>query len=171
VAGMADRIVSVHFSSKKPDWGTPQAFFDELNERFKFDRDVCASPENAKCERFWTKQDDALTKDWEGYCYMNPPYGREIGAWIQKAYDSAQSGKATVVCLLPSRTDTRWWHDFVMRADTLWFIKGRLKFEGATNAAPFPSVVAIFGNYPKHHWGWRSYPDGVMAHLESRYDV
>ena len=81
---------------------------------------------------------------------MNPPYGREIPKWVEKAYESAKSGEATVVCLLPSRTDTKWWHDHVMKADTIRFIKGRLKFDGHKNSAPFPSVIAIFGNYPKY---------------------
>ena len=164
--------MSIHFSSQKNDWGTPASFFDELSQRFQgFDWDVCASKDNAKCKNYWTKEDDALSKTWKGYCWMNPPYGRQIGHWVKKAYESAQSGDATVVCLIPSRTDTRWWHEFVMRADTVWFIKGRLKFQGAQNAAPFPSALAIFGKYPNYQWGWRSYPNGVVANLENRYDV
>ena len=149
--------MSVHFSSKKDDWGTPTAFFDRLNDRFKFDRDVCASPENAKCVNYWTVEDDALSQTRKGYCWMNPPYGRQIGEWVKKAYDSAQSGEATVVCLIPSRTDTKWWHDYVMKADTLWFVRGRLRFHGAPNSAPFPSAVAVFGNYPSYQWGVFSY--------------
>ena len=150
--------MSVHFSSKKDDWGTPTAFFNELNQRFQgFDRDVCASAHNAKCKKFWTVEDDALSKTWKGYCWMNPPYGRQIRHWVKKAYESAESGEATVVCLLPSRTDTTWWHDYVMKAETLWFIRGRLKFEGAQNAAPFPSVIAIFGSYPNAQHGKFSY--------------
>jgi phage N-6-adenine-methyltransferase len=149
---------SVHFRSEKDDWGTPTAFFDELSQRFQgFDWDVCASDHNAKCKNYWTKEDDALSKTWTGYCWMNPPYGRQIGHWVKKAYESAESGEATVVCLLPSRTDTKWWHEYVMKADTLWFIKGRLKFEGALNSAPFPSVIAVFGNYPGYQWGKSSY--------------
>ena len=150
--------MSVHFSSRKDDWGTPQSLFDELSQRFQgFDRDVCASDHNAKCKNYWTKEDDALSKTWTGYCWMNPPYGRQIGHWVKKAYESAESGEATVVCLLPSRTDTKWWHEYVMKADTLWFIKGRLKCEGALNSAPFPSVIAVFGNYPGYQWGKSSY--------------
>ncbi|MAK51090.1 DNA N-6-adenine-methyltransferase [Marinobacter sp.] len=149
---------SVHFRSEKDDWGTPTAFFDRLERRFQgFDRDVCASDHNAKCKNYWTKEDDALSKTWTGYCWMNPPYGRQIGEWVKKAYESADSGEATVVCLLPSRTDTKWWHEYVMRADTLWFVKGRLKFEGAPNSAPFPSVVAVFGVYPNYMPGRFSY--------------
>ena len=163
--------MSVHFSSQKNDWGTPPDLFDKLNKEFQFDIDVCASPENAKCEKFWTKEDDALSQTWTGYCYMNPPYGREIGKWIQKAYESARSGEATVVCLLPSRTDTKWWHKYIMKADTVRFIKGRLKFSGHKNSAPFPSVIVIFGKYPQYQWGWESYPDGVVASLDHRYDI
>ena len=162
---------SVHFMSKKDDWETPQDLFNKLNAEFNFDIDVCASKENAKCERYYSEEDDALSKEWKGYCFMNPPYGRKISRWIEKAYESARSGEATVVCLLPSRTDTKWWHTYIMKADTVRFIKGRLKFEGAKNSAPFPSAIVIFGKYPKYQWGWESYPDGVVASLEHRYDI
>jgi len=134
---------SVHFSSARSNWSTPQAFFDELNKEFNFTRDVCAEPHTARCERFWTREDDALSKEWEGVCYMNPPYGREITKWIKKAYDSSRSG-ATVVCLIPSRTDTKWWHQYVMHADEIRFIQGRLKFDGHKNSAPFPSAISVF---------------------------
>lgn len=139
--------------SERGDWGTPQWLFDTLNTEFAFDRDVCASEGNAKCAQYFTKAQDALKQTWTGYCWMNPPYGRQIGRWVEKAYQSAQTGEATVVCLLPSRTDTRWWHDYVMKADTVRLIQGRLKFEGAENSAPFPSAIVIFGNYPKYQYG------------------
>lgn len=133
---------SVHFSSKTDDWYTPQDFYDEWDEKFNFTLDVCASKENAKCGKFFTKEQDGLSQKWEGVCWMNPPYGREIGKWMEKAYQSSLDG-ATVVCLVPSRTDTRWWHDYAMKGD-ITFIKGRLRFGGAKNSAPFPSAVVVF---------------------------
>ena len=133
---------NVHFSSKTDLWATPQDFFDKLHAEFDFNLDVCATPENAKCARYFTKLDDGLAQDWRGVVWMNPPYGREIGAWMKKASESAQGG-ATVVCLVPARTDTRWWHDHAMRGEVR-FVRGRLKFGGAKFSAPFPSAVVIF---------------------------
>lgn len=134
--------MAVHFSSKTSDWETPQDFFDRLNSEFHFELDVCASPENAKCPRYFTPEEDGLKQKWTGVCWMNPPYGREIGRWVKKAYESAQEG-ATVVCLLPARTDTSWWHDYCMKGE-IRFIRGRLKFGGAKHPAPFPSAVVVF---------------------------
>ena len=145
---------SVHFMSKRSDWATPQDLFDKLDKEFNFDLDVCADVTNAKCKRYYSIEDDALSKTWKGYCFMNPPYGREITKWVKKADHSAETGEATVVCLLPSRTDTKWWHEYIMRADTVWFVKGRLKFDGHKNSAPFPSVVAVFGDYSDYK-EWR----------------
>ena len=101
---------SVHFSSERDNWETPQDFFDKLNEEFGFTLDVCAEDDTAKCEKYYTKKDDAFTKEWKGVCWMNPPYGRGIGVWLKKAYETSQN-ESTVVCLIPSRTDTKWWHD------------------------------------------------------------
>ena len=134
--------MSVHFSSKTDLWATPQDFFDALNKEFSFDVDVCATAENAKCQNYFTAQQDGLKQDWNGVCWMNPPYGRVIGNWVKKAYESAQNG-AIVVCLLPARTDTKWWHDYCMKG-RVRFIRGRLKFGGNKNAAPFPSALVIF---------------------------
>jgi phage N-6-adenine-methyltransferase len=134
--------MAVHFSSETDEWPTPQDFFDKLNEEFHFTLDVCATPENAKCPRYFTKSENGLLQKWEGICWMNPPYGREIGQWVKKAYESAIGG-ATVVCLLPARTDTSWWHDYCMKGEVR-FIRGRLKFGGASENAPFPSAVVIF---------------------------
>lgn len=136
--------MSVHFSSKTDMWATPVAFFEYYNNIFRFNLDVCASAENAKCEIFYTEEDDGLTQEWEGNCWMNPPYGREIIHWMRKAYESSLGG-ATVVCLVPARTDTKWWHEYAMKGE-IDFIRGRLKFGGAKNSAPFPSAVVIF--YP-----------------------
>tara|TARA_R100000742_G_C4212308_1_gene38355 strand:+ start:147 stop:578 length:432 start_codon:yes stop_codon:yes gene_type:complete len=132
------------FSSKTDMWATPQDVFDKLNEEFNFNTDVCASSTNAKCSHYYTKQDNGLLQDWKGTCFMNPPYGRTIGEWVSKAYKESTKG-ATVVCLLPSRTDTRWWHDNIIDNDAeVRFIKGRLKFGGHNNSAPFPSAIVIF---------------------------
>ncbi len=134
--------MSVHFSSATDLWSTPQDFFDRYNERFGFEVDVCATNDNAKCERFFTVEQDGLAQEWRGVCWMNPPYGRTIAHWMRKAYESSLTG-ATVVCLVPARTDTRWWHDYAMKGE-VEFIKGRLKFGGHSNSAPFPSAVVVF---------------------------
>lgn len=132
----------VHYSSKTPVWETPQDFFDDLNSRYRFDLDVCALPENAKCAKFFTPEIDGLAQDWSGHtCWMNPPYGREIGKWVEKAAMS----QTIVVGLLPARTDTRWFHDWVLGVADVTFLRGRLKFGGAASAAPFPSLVAVWG--------------------------
>lgn len=134
--------LSVHFSSKTDLWSTPQDFFDNLNIEFSFKTDVCATKENAKCCNYYDVEQDGLKQQWTGICWMNPPYGRAIKHWVKKTYESSLSG-ATVVCLLPSRTDTAWWHDFCMNGE-IRFIRGRLKFGGSKNSAPFPSAVVIF---------------------------
>lgn len=132
---------NVHFSSKTDLHETPQGFFDKLNEEFGFLLDVCATPENAKVPLFFTKEDNGLERDWTGPAWMNPPYGREIGRWMHKANKEALNG-ITTVCLVPARTDTKWWHDYVIQHEVR-FIKGRLKFGNAKNSAPFPSAVVI----------------------------
>lgn len=125
------------------DWETPQFLFDGLDAEFGFELDVCATPETAKCKRFFTPADDALSQDWGGAtCWMNPPYGRAIGDWMKKAYEASKAG-ATVVCLVPSRTDTNWWHRYAYRGEVR-FLRGRLKFVGAAHGAPFPSAVIVF---------------------------
>ncbi|MBI1902912.1 MAG: phage N-6-adenine-methyltransferase [Planctomycetes bacterium] len=132
------------FSSVRDDWETPQFLFDGLNAEFGFDLDVCATADNAKCRRFYTKADDGLAQRWEGVCWMNPPYGREIEKWVRKAFEESQRHAALVVCLLPARTDTRWWHKYVLRATEIRYLRGRLKFAGACNSAPFPSAIVVF---------------------------
>jgi phage N-6-adenine-methyltransferase len=136
---------AVHFSSATDLWSTPQDFYDKLNEEFHFTLDVCATPENAKCERYFTKEQDGLAQTWDGVCWMNPPYGREIGKWMKKAYEESQElhGPAVVVCLVPARTDTAWWHNYAVLGQ-IRYIKGRLKFGGGKSGAPFPSAVVIF---------------------------
>jgi phage N-6-adenine-methyltransferase len=133
----------VHYSSATDMWETPQPFFDVWNAKFRFDWDVCATDENAKCAHYYTKENDGLSKRWVGTVWMNPPYGKEIIKWMKKAYESARDGDATVVCLIPARTDTAWWHDYAMKGE-ITFIRGRLKFGNAENSAPFPSAVVVF---------------------------
>jgi phage N-6-adenine-methyltransferase len=132
---------SAVFTSKSVEWATPQDLFDELDAEHGFTLDVCATPDNAKCARYFTRADDALAQPWEGVCWMNPPYGRNIAYWVAKAYDTARAGHP-VVCLLPVRTDTTWWQRFVVHGE-VDFLKGRLRFNGA-GSAPFPSAVVVF---------------------------
>lgn len=131
------------FSSASCEWETPMALFTELDNQYHFTLDVCATPENAKCSDYYTIVQDGLTQPWYGRCWMNPPYGRKIGAWLKKAYEAGLEG-TLVVCLVPARTDTAWWHDYCMRGK-ITFIRGRLKFGGSKNAAPFPSAIVVFG--------------------------
>lgn len=141
----------VHFSSATDEWPTPRDFFDRLDAEFHFELDVCATAENAKCGRYFTRADDGLAQEWRGVCWLNPPYGREIAKWIAKASSSARDG-ATVVCLVPARTDTRWWHDHIWDASRnrprrgveVRLVRGRLRFGDAEASAPFPSAVVVF---------------------------
>lgn len=144
------------FISKKTDWETPQDLFDKLNKEFNFDIDVCASYENAKCETYYDEDFNCLDHSWINklpdengnfiniplICFMNPPYGRSIGLFVQKAYIESMRGN-TVVCLLPARTDTRWFHTYCFKGE-IRFLKGRLKFSGSKQSAPFPSMIVIF---------------------------
>lgn len=132
----------VLLSSKSDEWPTPQDFYERLHAEFRFTLDPCCNRENAKCGKFYTMEDNGLLMDWgEHRVFMNPPYS-EVAAWMAKAYGSARDG-ATVVCLVPSRTDTQWFHDYAMKGE-IRFVRGRLKFGGAKDAAPFPSMVVIF---------------------------
>jgi site-specific DNA-methyltransferase (adenine-specific) len=127
------------FSSATPEWETPQALFDALDKEFHFTLDVCATAGNAKCLVFFSKEDNGLSQDWGNNNWMNPPYGREIGYWVEKA-----SKNRTTVALLPARTDTKWFHDYIYGKEEIRFLKGRLKFGGSKNSAPFPSMIVIF---------------------------
>lgn len=133
-------------SSKKDLWSTPDSFFTEVSERFDFDTDVCAVAENAKCHHYYTPEENGLLQDWKGICWMNPPYGREIGKWVQKAYEEANKHNSIIVALLPARTDTKWFHEWIymMYGVEIEFIKGRLKFGDAKHSAPFPSMLVVF---------------------------
>tara|TARA_R110000868_G_C10390395_1_gene720279 strand:+ start:82 stop:501 length:420 start_codon:yes stop_codon:yes gene_type:complete len=129
-------------SSKSVEWETPDELFQNLDSLYKFTLDVCSTHENAKCKLHYTKEDDGLSQEWTGVCWMNPPYGREIKAWMKKAYNESLRG-VRVVCLVPARTDTVWWHDYAIKGQ-ITFIKGRLKFNGAKHSAPFPSAIVVF---------------------------
>lgn len=133
------------FSSKTDLWETPQEFYDQLDAEFHFTLDVCALPENAKCRKYYTPEQDGLSQPWEGVCWCNPPYGRETGSWVHRAQLASAAGN-TVVMLLPARTDTRWFHDFIYNQKhvEIRFLRGRLKFGNAKTSAPFPSMVVIF---------------------------
>lgn len=132
------------FSSATDLHATPQAFFNKLNAEFGFVLDVCANAENAKCPYYFTQETNGLSQPWKGVVWCNPPYGREIGEWVKKAYESSREG-ATVVMLLPARIDTRWFMDWVMgKAAEVRIVKGRLKFGSAKRVAPFPSIVVVF---------------------------
>jgi site-specific DNA-methyltransferase (adenine-specific) len=120
-------------TSLSPHWATPKWLYEELDKEFSFDYDPCP-----------LKGKYGLLKEWGKRNYINPPYGREITKWIERAYTESLRGNLCVM-LLPSRTDTRWWHDFIMKAQEIRFIKGRLKFGGSVNSAPFPSCVVVFG--------------------------
>lgn len=133
------------YSSRSEEWYTPQPFFDKLNEEFHFTLDPCATKENTKCAKFFTKEQDGLTKSWANeIVFMNPPYGRDIKYWMEKAYKESLGG-AVVVCLIHARTDTRWFWDWVIdKAKEIRFIKGRIRFGGLPNSSPFPSLVVVY---------------------------
>lgn len=138
------RRMDVHYSSKADDWATPQDLFGELDAEFGFTLDVCALDSSAKCAEYFTPADNGLRQDWGARtCWMNPPYGEAIRAWVEKAHCEAAAG-ATVVCLVPARVDTGWWWDFC-RWGEIRFLRGRLKFGDAHTSAPFPSAVVVFG--------------------------
>jgi len=144
-------INSGMMTSNTDNWETPQHIFEEYKHIFNgkyISLDVCADIYNSKCKKFFSKEQDGLKQNWDGYvCWMNPPYGSQIGKWIQKASEA----KATVVCLLPARTDTKWFHNYIYNKNDvkLVFLKGRLKFGGSKNSAPFPSMIVIFNNMYK----------------------
>lgn len=131
-------------SSNTDEWATPKLFFEELNNEFQFDLDPCATLENHKCSMFYTKSQNGLEKSWKGYrVFCNPPYGREIGKWVEKAYKENLFNNTFVVMLLPARTDTKWFHTYIYKKHKIRFLKGRLKFNDGKQSAPFPSMVVI----------------------------
>tara|TARA_Y100000034_G_C6856029_1_gene389024 strand:- start:713 stop:1219 length:507 start_codon:yes stop_codon:yes gene_type:complete len=144
------------FSSKSAEWETPEDFFNKLNQTYNFTLDPCSTSANTKCQNHYTKEEDGLTQDWGGQqVFVNPPYGRQMKKWVKKAFEEGQKPDTTVVMLIPSRTDTKYWHDYCMKADVIYFVKGRLHFKNKvaadytgktkTSPAPFPSAVVVFG--------------------------
>lgn len=136
----------VMFSSKTDQWATPQQFFDELNKEFGFTLDPCADEFNHKCDKYFTKEQDGLSQSWANeVVFCNPPYGREIPHWVKKCFDEVHSGGCPcAVMLIPARTDTKYFHQYIYNRAEIRFIKGRLKFGGSANSAPFPSMVVVF---------------------------
>ena len=137
------------FSSARKDWGTPKWLFDDLNKRYNFTVDAAASPHNAKCEKFFSEEgENGLIASWQNHCvFVNPPYGRDItGLWVRKCLEEYNKGACLICALLPVRTDTRWFHDYIVnkKGVRIEFIKGRLKFEGAKHSAPFPSMLVKY---------------------------
>lgn len=133
------------FSSNKDDWETPQEFFDCLDEEFGFTLDVCADDFNHKCSKYYTKEQDGLQQEWgDESVWCNPPYGRQIALWVRKCYLHGKNGGVAVM-LVPARTDTKWFHNVWGKPNVeIRFVKGRLKFSGAKDAAPFPSMIIVF---------------------------
>ena len=128
-------------TAKTIEWNTPKWLFEKLNKEFHFDLDPCCTHENALCKNHFTKEEDGLRQNWGGQTvYCNPPYGREIADWVKKAAES----NALVVMLLPARTDTKWFHEYIYGKAEIRFIKGRLHFNESKEGAPFPSMIVIF---------------------------
>jgi phage N-6-adenine-methyltransferase len=123
----------------------PQDFFDQLDAEFGFTLDAAATAENAKCARYFTREDDGLAQEWTGRVWLNPPYGRELGLWMRKAWGASQTTAELVVCLVPVRSDTAWWHDYATRGD-VEFVRGQMRFGDADNVAPFSSAVVVLRN-------------------------
>lgn len=137
------------YASKTPEWSTPQDLFDRLDSEFNFTLDACATVRNHKVDTYFIEIEDGLNQPWGGHTvWCNPPYGAAIGEWVRKGFTEARVGGATVVMLVPCRTDTAWWHDWVMFAQEVRLIRGRLQFEGAPSSAPFPSAVVVFTPVP-----------------------
>ena len=135
------------FSSEDETWYTPQDFFNSLNNEFKFTLDPCCSVETAKCSKFYTEKEDGLIQDWQGETvFCNPPYGKKIKDWVKKCYFESKKPLTTVVMLIPARTDTSYFHDFIYNKSEIRFIRGRLKFGDSKNGAPFPSMVVIYAH-------------------------
>ena len=132
------------FSSNSDNWSTPQDVYEALDNEFNFNLDPCADANNHKCELFFTQKDDGLSKNWGGYrVFCNPPYSN-IAAWVKKAYSEATKPDTLVVLLIPARTDTKYFQEYIYHRSEIRFIKGRLKFGESKNSAPFPSMIVIF---------------------------
>lgn len=133
--------------AKTVEHATPRAFYEELDREFHFDLDPCSTHGNALCALHYTKEEDGLSKNWGGRrVYCNPPYGRELGKWVRKCYEESLKPDTLVVMLVPSRTDTAWFHDYVYGKAEIRFVRGRLHFNESKQGAPFPSMVLVYGN-------------------------
>jgi phage N-6-adenine-methyltransferase len=152
-------------TSRTDEWETPQELFDALNHEFGFTLDVCATKENAQCPDYFSEAEDGLKQEWRGVCWLNPPYGREIAKWIKKASESARRG-AIVVCLIPCRTDTAWFHDFILGKAEIRFLRGRLTYANANHPAPFPNAVVVFSNKRRFETSKRLCLDGLEGRSE-----
>lgn len=141
----------LHFSSNKQDWETPQQLFNELHNKYHFDLDAAASHDNAKLPNYYTADDDALSQEWQGNVFCNPPYGRQLGKWLAKAWSEYQRDpERVIVFLIPARTDTSYWHDYIFGRAQVEFLRGRLHFEvdgQKVGRAPFPSAIVVYGGY------------------------
>ena len=144
---MNEQTQQIMFSSKSDMWATPQKLFDSLNQTYNFTLDPCATAQSAKCVKFYTEEDDGLSKDWAGeVVFVNPPYS-EVGKWVEKCYNEYRQNDVISVLLVPARTDTKWFHKYCLYADMIQFVKGRVKFENGDpkpNSAPFPSMIVVF---------------------------
>lgn len=141
---------SNRFASNNQEYATPWDLFNKLNDEFNFTLDVCANKINHKCEKYYTEEQNSLLMEWHGVCWMNPPY-KDMKKWVIKAYNESRKNDTTVVCLIPARTNTNWWHEYCMKGE-IRFIKGRPKFEGCIHGLPQPLAIVIFnkdilGNY------------------------
>ena len=155
-------------------------FFKKLDAEFHFTLDVCATKESAKCEKYFDKEMDGLKQDWTGVCFMNPPYGREIGKWVKKAYESCIMIDCKVVGLIPARTDTIWWHEYVMKANEIRLVKGRIKFIDSrtglpSNSATFPSAVVVWhyhhNNIPEFSVYLQDEQTSIESHIQNKVKV
>lgn len=139
---MAD--LNCMYTSKTDEWATPQSYFDEINKEFNFNLDPCATEDNHKCDKYFTLENDGLSQNWGGYrVFCNPPYS-QIDKWVEKAFRETRNDNTLVALLIPSRTDTRYFHNYIYNRAEIRFVKGRLKFGGGKNSAPFPSMLVIF---------------------------
>lgn len=137
------------FRTQKQQWETPDELFDYLNLIYNFDLDLAGDSTNTKCKKFYSKEDNALSKEWKGVCWLNPPYGEKkskLSDWIKKSFDESNKKNCMVVMLIPARTNTNWWHDYCMKSEEVLFIKGRPKFKGCVHGLPQPLALVVFGN-------------------------
>lgn len=139
------------FSSNTNEWATPKLFYEELNKEFNFTLDPCATADNHKCSKYYTIKENGLVQDWNNeVVFCNPPYGRELPHWVKKCYEEHTKHGITVVMLIPARTDTSYFHDYIYNKSEIRFIRGRLKFNDGKQGAPFPSMLVIYRGVIKY---------------------